>query len=179
MQARISYQQVDPEVLPTMFTFGKYLRKCGIEESLLDLVAMRASQINHCAYCIDMHFKDAIVSGETAQRLYSLDAWRETPFYTERERAALAWTEAVTLLTDGFVPDEVYEQAREQFSESELISLTMAIISINAWNRLNISFRSVPGDYQSKRRPKHINFDRISGTDGKPITTRPGCIPSA
>jgi AhpD family alkylhydroperoxidase len=153
MQARINYAQVDPDVLNTMFGLGKYMLKSGIEQSLLDLVVLRASQINHCAYCIDMHFKDAIASGETEQRLYSLDAWRETPYYSDRERAALEWTEALTLLTEGYVPDEVYEQARQQFSEAELVSLTMAVISINGWNRLNVSFRTVPGDYQSQRKP--------------------------
>src|SRR5687767_3317115 len=115
MQARINYAQVDPEALNTMFAFSKYAHKNGLEQALLDLVVMRASQINRCAYCIDMHFKDAVASGETEQRLYSLDAWRESPYYSDRERAALAWTEAVTLLTDGFVPDEVYAQARQQF----------------------------------------------------------------
>jgi AhpD family alkylhydroperoxidase len=155
MQARINYAEVDPEVIMTMFAFGKYVTKSGLEESLVDLVLTRASQINRCAYCIDMHFKDAAASGESVQRLYGLDAWRESPYYTERERAALAWTEAVTLLTEGFVPDEVYEQARAQFSESELISLTMAIIGINGWNRLNVSFRMVPGGYQSQRQPAH------------------------
>lgn len=153
MQARINYPQVDPEVLTPLRALAKYLAKSGLERSLLDLVKLRASQINRCAYCIDMHFKDARASGETEQRLYSLDAWRESPFYTDRERAALAWTEAVTLLTDGFVPDEVYEQAREQFSEAELVSLTMAVIEINSWNRLNVSLRTVPGSYQSQRRP--------------------------
>lgn len=153
MEARINYAQFAPEVITAMLNFNKVVVKSHLEESLLDLVVTRASQINHCAYCLDMHFKDALASGESAQRLYSLDAWREAPFYTDRERAALAWTEAVTLVTDGFVPDEVYEQAREQFSESELIGLTMAIIGINGWNRLNVSFRMVPGDYQSQRKP--------------------------
>ncbi|SRR5581483_3024843 len=153
MDARIRYAQVDPEVIKTLHGLEQYVKKSGLEQSLLDLVVLRASQINRCAYCIDMHFKDARASGETEQRLYSLDAWREAPFYSDRERAALAWTEAVTLLTEGFVPDEVYEQARQQFSEAELVSLTMAVISINSWNRLNVSFRTVPGNYQSQRRP--------------------------
>jgi AhpD family alkylhydroperoxidase len=152
MQARIDYPQVDPEVIKTMFGLWKYVMKSGIEQSLLDLVLLRASQINHCAYCLDMHFKDARASGETEQRLYSLDAWRETPFYSDRERAALAWTEAVTLLTENYVPDEVYEQARQHFTEAELIGLTMAVININSWNRLNVSFRMVPGGYESQRK---------------------------
>lgn len=153
MQARIDYSQVDPDVVSAMLGLAKYVMKSGLEQSLLDLVLLRASQINHCAYCIDMHFKDARASGETEQRLYSLDAWRETPFYSDRERAALAWTEAVTLLTEGYVPDEVYEQAREQFTEAELLGLTMEVVAINGWNRLNVSFRTVPGWYQSQRKP--------------------------
>jgi AhpD family alkylhydroperoxidase len=154
MQARLDYPQVDPESLKTMFALGKYVINSKIEQSTIDLVLLRASQINRCAYCIDMHFKDAVASGETEQRLYSLDAWRETPFYSERERAALAWTEAVTVLTEDFVPDAVYEQARAHFTEAELVSLTMAIIAINGWNRLNVSFRMVPGGYQSQRQPE-------------------------
>lgn len=153
MQARINYPEVAPDVINAMSGLSKFVMKSGLEQSLLDLVVLRASQINHCAYCIDMHVKDALASGESLQRLYSLDAWQEAPFYSERERAALAWTEAVTLLTDGFVPDEVYEQARQQFTEAELVALTMAIISINGWNRLNVSFRTVAGGYQSQRKP--------------------------
>ena len=125
-----------------------YLEECGLEPSLLDLVRTRASQINGCAYCIDMHTKDARARGESEQRLYALNAWRETPFYTDRERAALAWTEALTLIFEGHVPDEVYEQARQHFTEQELVNLTLAVVSINGWNRIAISFRSVPGTYQ-------------------------------
>src|SRR6266700_7293579 len=106
MEARINVAQVDPEVINTLVGLSKYVMKSGLEQSLLDLVVLRASQINHCAYCIDMHFKDARASGETEQRLYSLDAWRETPYYSDRERAALAWTEAVTVLTEGYVAEE-------------------------------------------------------------------------
>ncbi len=153
MHARIDYPQVDPEVVKTLYGLGRYVMNSGLEQSLLDLVVLRASQINHCAYCIDMHFKDARASSETEQRLYSLDAWRETRFYSDRERAALAWTEAVTLLTEGYVPDEVYEQVRQQFTEAELLSLTMQVVAINGWNRLNVSFRTVPGSYQSQRKP--------------------------
>ncbi|MCL6516125.1 MAG: carboxymuconolactone decarboxylase family protein [Alicyclobacillus sp.] len=130
----------------------QYLRGSGLEHSLLELVKTRASQINGCAYCIDMHTKDARAAGETEQRLYALSAWRETPFFTERERAALAWTEAVTNVTDGHVPDEVYTWARSQFSEEELVNLTMAVIAINGWNRLAISMRAVPGTYQPAKR---------------------------
>lgn len=153
MQARINYPAVDAEVIKTLYGLGKYVLNSGIERSLLDLMYLRASQINRCAYCIDMHYKDAMASGETAQRLYSLDAWREAPFYSDRERAALAWTEAVTVLTDGYVPDEIYEQVREQFTEAELVSLTMAVVSINCWNRMNVSLRMMPGNYQSQRQP--------------------------
>jgi AhpD family alkylhydroperoxidase len=153
MEERLDYIQTDPEVLKTMLLLGKYVHTSGLEQSLIDLIQVRASQINHCAYCLDMHIKDATVSGETEQRLHGLNAWRETPYYTDRERAALAWTESVTLLTDGFVPDEVYEAVRPYFTENELIALTMAIININAWNRLNVSFRNVPGSYQSPRKP--------------------------
>ncbi len=132
-----------------------YVHQSGLEPSLLDLVKVRASQINGCAYCIDMHTKDARARGETEQRLYELDAWRETPFYTDRERAALAWTEAITLIGEGHAPDEVYEQAREQFGEKELVDLTLAIVAINGWNRLAIGFRSVPGTYQPAVRATH------------------------
>ncbi|HEY7545396.1 MAG TPA: carboxymuconolactone decarboxylase family protein, partial [Blastocatellia bacterium] len=119
-----------------------------LERSLLDLIYFRVSQINGCAYCLDMHSKDLRAAGETEQRLYLLNAWRESPFYTERERAALAWAEAVTLITEGHVPDEVFKQARAQFSEEELANLTLAVVAINGWNRLNIAFRTVPGSYQ-------------------------------
>ena len=121
-----------------------------LEHSLLRLVEIRASQINGCAYCLDMHTKDARGAGETEQRIYTLDAWRETPFFTDRERAALEWTEAVTLVAETRVPDDVYEQVRQQFSEEELVELTFAVIVINSWNRLNVSFRPLVGDYQPK-----------------------------
>jgi AhpD family alkylhydroperoxidase len=126
-----------------------YLRHCGLEQKLLHLIKTRASQINGCAYCIDMHTKDARALGETEQRLYALNAWRETPFFTERERAALDWTEAVTLIADTHAPDDEYQQVRTQFNEEELVNLTLAIVTINAWNRLSISFRSEPGHYQA------------------------------
>ena len=121
-----------------------------LEHSLLMLVEIRASQINGCAYCLDMHTKDARAAGETEQRIYTLDAWRETPFFTDRERAALEWTEAVTLVAETRVPDDVYQQVRQQFSEEELVELTFAVIVINSWNRLNVSFRPLVGDYQPK-----------------------------
>ena len=148
MQPRMAYAKVAPGVYKTMLALESYLSDCGLERALLDPVRMRASQINGCAFCIDMHWKDLRAAGESEQRLYELNAWRETPFYTDRERAALAWTEAVTLITEGHVPDEVYAQARAQFSEAELANLTLAVVAINGWNRLAISFRTVPGTYQ-------------------------------
>jgi AhpD family alkylhydroperoxidase len=126
----------------------RYVRTCGLEPKLIHLVKVRASQINGCAYCIDMHTKDARAGGETEQRLYALSAWRETPFFTDRERAALAWTEAVTRVADTHVPDEVFEAVRPHFTEKELVDLTWAVATINAWNRIAISFRAVPGEYQ-------------------------------
>jgi AhpD family alkylhydroperoxidase len=131
-----------------MFGLGRFMDQSGLEPSLLDLVLTRASQINGCANCLDMHIKDALARGENEQRLYLLDAWRECPIYSARERAALLWTEAVTLVADEHVPDAVYEDVRRAFSDDELLALTMAVITINAWNRLNIALRTVPGMYQ-------------------------------
>ncbi len=125
-----------------------FVARSGLERPLLELVKMRASQINGCAYCLDMHSKDARARGESEQRLYLLSAWRESPFYGERERAALAWTEAVTLVADGNVPDAVYDEVKPHFSDDELVSLTMAVAAINNWNRLNVALRNVPGSYQ-------------------------------
>src|SRR5690242_19324100 len=143
MQARITYDKTAPEGVKAMWTLENYLHHCGLEPALLELVKFRASQINGCAYCIDMHTKDARAHGETEQRLYALSVWRETPFYSERERAALAWTEAVTLVGETHVPDDVYDLARRHFSPEELVNLTMAVIAINGWNRLAIAFRTV------------------------------------
>jgi len=148
MDERFDYDKAAPGVYKAMLGLEKYLHTCGIEESLLHLVKLRASQINGCAYCLDMHWKDLRAIGEKEQRLYSLDAWRECPYYTERERAALAWTEAVTLITNGHVPDALYEEVRSSFSEKELADLTCAVATINAWNRLAISSRTIPGTYQ-------------------------------
>ena len=152
MEARIDLTKISPAAYKAMAGLEGFVRGSGLDPALLHLVRMRASQINGCAYCLDMHSKDARGAGETEQRLYELNAWRETPFYSERERAALAWTEAVTLVTDGHVPDEVYEQARTAFSEEELVNLTMALVAINGANRLNIAFRTVPGSHQARRR---------------------------
>jgi AhpD family alkylhydroperoxidase len=151
-QPRIAYGRVAPGASQAMRGLEDYVHSTDLEPSLLELVKMRASQINGCAYCLDMHSKDARAAGESEQRLYTLTAWRETPFFSERERAALAWTEAVTLISVDQVPDAVFEQAREQFSEQELVNLTMAIIAINGWNRLAISFRTVPGTYKPAHR---------------------------
>jgi AhpD family alkylhydroperoxidase len=129
----------------------QYLHNCGLDLPLLHLIKLRASQVNGCAYCIDMHWKDLRAIGETEQRLYSLDAWRETSFYTERERAALAWTEAVTKITEGHAPDNVYEEVRRHFNEKELADLTLAIATINTWNRLAIAGRAEAGTYQPAR----------------------------
>lgn len=148
MEARFNYAKAAPGAFKAMLGLVQYLHECGLEKSLLTLIDLRASQINGCAYCLDMHWKDLRADGETEQRLYSLDAWRECPFYTDRERAALEWTEALTLITQGRVPDEVYEQVRQHFNEKELSDLTLAVVTINGWNRLNISARTVPGDYQ-------------------------------
>lgn len=150
MQMRIDYTKVAPGAVEAMGGLESYVRGSGLEDSLLELVRLRASQINGCAYCIDMHTKDARAAGESEQRLYALDAWRETPFYTGRERAALEWTEAVTKVFEGHVPDEVYRRVREHFDEEELVALTMAVIAINGWNRLAISMRAVPGSYQPR-----------------------------
>src|SRR5918998_1046256 len=148
MKQRLNYAEVGQGALKAMYGLEAYLSKCGLESSLLHLLKFRVSQINGCAYCLDMHSKDLRAAGETEQRLYLLDAWREAPFYTERERAALAWAEAVTLVTEGHVPDEVFEQARAQFGEEELVNLTLAVVAINGWNRLSIAFRATPGTYQ-------------------------------
>ena len=148
MEPRIDYLRAARGVYEAMLGLEKYIHQSGLEESLIDLVKLRASQINGCAYCIDMHWKDLRALGESEQRLYGLDAWGDSPYYTDRERAAFAWTEAVTNIRDGHVPDEVYEKVRPLFTDKELADLTLAITTINAWNRLAISARSVPGKYQ-------------------------------
>jgi AhpD family alkylhydroperoxidase len=144
---RIDYGKIGREGVQAMWGLEKYVHDCGLEPSLRELVKFRASQINGCAYCLDMHAKDARAGGEMEQRLYALSAWRETPFFTDRERAALAWTEAVTQVAATGVPDDVYQTARQQFDEKELVDLTLTIVAINGWNRLAISFRKPPGTY--------------------------------
>jgi AhpD family alkylhydroperoxidase len=150
MEPRYEYGKADG-VRP-LGELERYLATSSIERPLRELVKLRASQINGCAFCIDMHTKDARAEGETEQRLYGVSAWRETPFYTERERAALAWTEAVTLLSESHVPDTLYEATRRVFTEQELLDLTLVVVAINSWNRLAVSFRTVPGSYQPRTR---------------------------
>jgi len=149
MQQRLSYQTASPEAFQAMLQLEKQVHHGGIEESLLELVKTRASQMNGCAWCLDMHTKDARARGETEQRLHLLVAWREAPLFSERERAALAWTEAVTVLGAHGVSDEVYNEARKHFDEKSLVNLTLAIIAINSWNRLNVAFRTTVGNYVS------------------------------
>lgn len=151
MEARLDAYKHAPGARTAMWGLERLVRDSGLETPLLELVRMRASQINGCAYCLDMHSKDARAAGETEQRLYALNAWRETPFFTDRERAAIEWTEAVTEVADSHVPDDIYERAREHFTEVELVNLTMAIVAINGWNRIAIAFRMVPGAYQPKK----------------------------
>jgi AhpD family alkylhydroperoxidase len=149
VEPRLDYRNAIPkEALHALYALEQSIRKGGLETSLLELIRMRASQINGCAYCLDMHSKDARAEGETEQRLYGLSAWREAPYYTERERAALEWAEAVTNVSRDQVPDDVYQRTRRQFSEAELAVLTMAVVAINGWNRIAIAFRAVPGTYQ-------------------------------
>ncbi len=151
MKQRIDHARAAPRGFQAMLGLQTYVNNSGLEHSLLELVKMRASQINGCAYCLDMHSKDARAAGETEQRLFLLDAWREAPFYSARERAALEWTEALTLITEGHVPDEVFRSVREHFSEEELANLTLAVVAINGWNRICISFRVLPGSYQPQK----------------------------
>lgn len=148
MKQRINFFAKGQNAMKAMFGLGAYLGKCTIEQELLHLIYFRVSQINGCAYCLDMHSKDLLATGENPQRLFLLDAWREAPLYSARERAALVWAEAVTKITNGDVPDEVYAIADQEFSEEELIDLTLATTTINAYNRFNISFRTEAGGYK-------------------------------
>jgi AhpD family alkylhydroperoxidase len=148
MEQRINIHEKGSQAMNALYGLGKYLAKSPVEQSLLNLVYFRVSQINGCAFCLDMHAKDLRAKGETEQRLYVLNAWREAPFYTDKERAALAWAEALTKIKTGIVPDEVYNEASKQFSETELIDLTLAVITINSYNRINIAFGAAVGTYQ-------------------------------
>ncbi|KTC82633.1 carboxymuconolactone decarboxylase family protein [Legionella cherrii] len=144
MDSRIDFYKAAPDAVKTMLGVEQYVNRCGLEKTLINLVKLRASQINGCVYCVDLHSTEAKKEGESERRLHSVVVWRESPFFTTRERAALAWTEAVTLLSETHVPDNVYQEALTCFSEKELIDLTMAIIAINSWNRLSVSFRKLP-----------------------------------
>jgi AhpD family alkylhydroperoxidase len=154
MDQRIDYVEVAPEGYTAMLGLERYIHRCALEPSLIELIKLRASQINGCAFCVDMHTKDARAAGESEQRLYAVAVWHEARFFTERERAALGWTEAVTLLPSSHVRDDVYDLARQHFSEKELVDLTLAIIAINGWNRLAVSFRKPAGTYQPGVPPK-------------------------
>jgi AhpD family alkylhydroperoxidase len=160
MEPRLDYGKVLPAGLRVVNMLDRYSKTCGLEPELLELVKLRASQLNGCAYCVDMHSKDARSGGESEQRLYGLSVWQETPYYTPRERAALAFTEAVTLIAERRMPDEIYQQAQAHFSDEELVKLTIAIITINAWNRLAVTFGDVPGSYA----PEHF------------VAARPGAL---
>ena len=151
MQSRIdTTAHTRPALRQAMLNLQREVQASGLEHPLLELVKIRASQINACAYCLDMHTKDAREAGETEQRIYALSAWHEAPFFTDRERAALEWTDAVTRIADSHVPDDVYERVQRQFTEEELVSLTYAIVAINGWNRIAVALRMLPGSYEPK-----------------------------
>ena len=149
MEHRIDLAKYAQDAQKSLYALEKYIVACGLDHKLIHLLKMRASQVNGCAYCIDMHSKDARALGETEQRLYELDAWRETPFYSDGERAALEWTESLTLVSQTHVPDEVYESVKKHFSEKEIVDLSILVSVINLWNRLAISTRAVPGTYKA------------------------------
>ena len=148
MEPRIDYLKSARGAYHALLGVEHYLQQCGLDESLQNIIKLRVSQINGCAYCIDMHWKDLRAAGESEQRLYGLDAWEESPYYTDRERAALAWSEAVTNIQEGHVPNAVFEHVKNLFNDKELADLTLAITAINSWNRLSIAARTVPGTYQ-------------------------------
>ncbi len=152
MEARIDYLKSARGAYHAMLGIEHYLQQSGLEQSLLHLIKLRVSQVNGCAYCIDMHWKDLRAAGESEQRLYGLDAWEESPYYTDRERAALAWAESVTNIQEGHVPDEVFERVKDFFNDKELADLTLAVTAINSWNRLSIAARTVPGTYQPAKK---------------------------
>lgn len=155
MTTRLDFAKAAPGAYRAMSQLEQYIRNCGLERSLIELVKIRASQINGCAYCLDMHTKDARAAGESEQRIYLISAWREAPFYSERERAALEWTEALTLIAENEVSDELYERVKPHFTDEELVNLSLAIVTINGWNRLAISSRSEVGSYQPKQAAAH------------------------
>jgi len=153
MRSRLDPRKVSPEAMNALGVLHSYVRHCGLDHKLLELVKLRASQMNGCASCMDMHTKELRAAGEEEQRLYLLGAWRECPFYSERERAALSWTEALTMLPGREVADSVFEEACLHFNEEELVNLTLAIVAINGANRVNMAFRTVPGSYKVRARP--------------------------
>jgi AhpD family alkylhydroperoxidase len=161
MESRIDYKKMP--ALHAMFSLEKTVRESGLDPKLLELIKLRASQINGCAYCIDMHTKDARALGESEQRLYAVGVWQETPFFSEREKAALAWTEALTLIAQMHVSDALYDRVRQHFNEKELVDLTLAIVTINGWNRLAKSFRSVPGTYRPPAQPPALQEQLVKG----------------
>ena len=165
MEQRLDYSKTSPDGIGILRQLEGYLKNAGLEPELVELVKLRASQINGCAYCIDMHTKDARSHGESEQRLYGVTAWRETPFYSERERAALAWTESVTRISADQVPEEIYQQVKQHFTERELVDLTLAVIAINSWNRLAISFRTPAGSYQPDQPVSDKNFLKEAEAD--------------
>jgi AhpD family alkylhydroperoxidase len=155
MATRLNHAITGSIAYRAMSQLERAVRNCGLESSLIELVKIRTSQVNGCAYCIDMHTKDARAAGESEQRIYLLSAWRESPFYSERERAALEWAESLTLIADNHVPDDIYERVATHFTEEELANLTLAVVTINGWNRFAISFRSEPGIYQPQQTLTH------------------------
>jgi AhpD family alkylhydroperoxidase len=156
MKPRLNHWAAAPDAMAAIKTVEAYVRSSGLEHSLLELVKIRASQINGCAFCLDMHTRDARTAGETEQRIYLLSAWRESPLYSPRERAALEWTETLTRIADEQVPDHIYESVRPHFAEAELVKLTLAIGTINVWNRFAIAFRAIhPTDSSHERKPIH------------------------
>lgn len=151
-QPRVDYRRIAPQAVQAQLGLEKYIHECGLESSLIELVKLRASMINGCAYCVDMHTKDARAAGETEQRLYAVSVWREAPFYSPRERAALAWTDALTEMSRAEISDELFGEVREHFSEKEIVDLTMVVVTINGWNRLAVSLRAPVGDYVARPR---------------------------
>jgi AhpD family alkylhydroperoxidase len=168
MERRLDYAKAAPQGLKALLNLQAYVNNCDLEHSLLELVKTRASQINGCAYCLDMHTKDARAGGESEHRLYLLSAWREAPFYSARERAALAWTEAVTRIADGGIEDDLYGEVRRHFDEKQITDLTFAVIAINSWNRLAIPFRTPPGSYQPSQSPSQPLSGHRNTSNSKP-----------
>jgi AhpD family alkylhydroperoxidase len=148
MEARLKYWKTSPGVYKALRALQEAVNASGLEKRLIDLICLRVSQINGCAFCIDMHSKDLRAEGESEERLYLLEAWRESPFYTDRERAALAWSESLTKVSEDHVPDKTFEEAGKHFTDDELVKLTLAVVAINGWNRFGIAFRTPPGRYQ-------------------------------